>query len=203
MSTKVCSKCREEKPLDMFSKDSAKKDKKRSYCRPCDSKKASLWGKNNPERKSVNARKASKNYRTKNPEKVQIDNSKFRSLNPEYGKNWRKTNPEKSREYSKRHYSKGLKKALERNRKRRALLAATLHSPYTELDVLATYGTDCYLCNKPIDLTAPRWTKYAGWEQGLHIEHVVDVALGGPNVLENVRPSHGLCNLQKTPNKKE
>ena len=36
-------------------------------------------------------------------------------------------------------------------------------------------------------------------ESGLHIEHFIDIALGGPDTLENVRPSHAWCNLTKAP----
>lgn len=52
------------------------------------------------------------------------------------------------------------------------------------------------------NLEAPRWTKHRGWELGLHIEHVVDIALGGADTLENVRPAHGICNIKKTANQK-
>jgi 5-methylcytosine-specific restriction endonuclease McrA len=29
------------------------------------------------------------------------------------------------------------------------------------------------------------------------MEHVIDLAIGGPDSLENVKPAHGLCNLKK------
>ena len=44
---------------------------------------------------------------------------------------------------------------------------------------------------------APRTTRIKGWEFGLHIEHVIDIALGGPDSIDNVRASHGICNLRK------
>jgi cytochrome c5 len=199
--SKICNSCGEDKLLEEFSKQANRKDGLRGDCRICNRLKAVAWQRANPEKRKATLRRAQAKYRERNPEKIKADNKKFKELNPDYGKNWRKNNPEKTREYSKRHYAKGLSKALERNRKRKALLLSGQHAPYTEQQVLDLYGTNCYLCHEPIDLTAPRWTKYAGWERGLHIEHVVDVVLGGADTLENVRPSHGLCNLQKPPNK--
>jgi 5-methylcytosine-specific restriction endonuclease McrA len=51
----------------------------------------------------------------------------------------------------------------------------------------------------PIDFNSPRQVGKPGWRSGLHIDHFVDISLGGPDTLENVRPSHGWCNLTKTP----
>ena len=69
-----------------------------------------------------------------------------------------------------------------------------------------TYGTNCYLCDMPIDLDAPRRAgfppkKVKGmwhfWRSGLHVEHFIPITLGGSDTLENVRPSHAWCNLAK------
>ena len=60
------------------------------------------------------------------------------------------------------------------------------------------YGTNCYLCNDPINLQAARRVgKADGWEQGLHIDHVIPISKGGSDTLDNVRPTHALCNLSK------
>jgi len=70
-------------------------------------------------------------------------------------------------------------------------------SPYTEPDVINTYGSLCHICGKDIDLMANRKTGKQGWENSLHIDHLIPVAKGGLDILENVRPSHGKCNLMK------
>ena len=59
------------------------------------------------------------------------------------------------------------------------------------------YGTCCYLCDKEIDLTAPRQSGAEGWETSLHIDHLVPISKGGSDSLDNVRPTHGQCNLKK------
>lgn len=68
---------------------------------------------------------------------------------------------------------------------------------YSEQDVLNTYGTNCHICLEPIDLSAPRKCGDEGWERGLHIDHVYPLSKGGSDSLDNVRPSHGQCNVRK------
>jgi 5-methylcytosine-specific restriction endonuclease McrA len=63
--------------------------------------------------------------------------------------------------------------------------------------VIQTYGTDCHLCGEAIDLDAPRTTGRPGWERSLHVDHVIPLSKGGDDTLENVRPSHGKCNIRK------
>lgn len=106
-----------------------------------------------------------------------------------------------SKGYCKVHYQSILKPEIARRskRRRRAKKLENGIDFYTEKQVLDVYGTDCYICKKPIDLKAPRTTWTKGWQKGLHIEHYIDIALGGPDTLENVRPSHAICNLTKTP----
>jgi 5-methylcytosine-specific restriction endonuclease McrA len=84
-----------------------------------------------------------------------------------------------------------------RARKGRALRNGVDHDGYTKFDVLDNYGTDCYLCKKPIDLDAPRRAGMPGWEKGLQIDHVYPIMRGGSDTLDNVRPTHGLCNNRK------
>lgn len=69
--------------------------------------------------------------------------------------------------------------------------------PYTTQQILEIYGVDCHLCGEPIDLNAPKATRYKGWELGLHLDHVVPVSKGGEDKIINIRPAHGLCNAKK------
>jgi 5-methylcytosine-specific restriction endonuclease McrA len=68
---------------------------------------------------------------------------------------------------------------------------------YSDADVLSIYGLDCHICKTPIDLNAPRQVGQNGWEKGLHIDHVYPLSKGGLDTIENVRPSHGKCNIIK------
>ena len=108
-------------------------------------------------------------------------------------------NKKKIREYQKKYFaSENGKEANRRGaRKRRTRKYNNGYVPYKESDVIYKYGIFCYLCKTIIDLSAPRVVGKPGWQNGLHIEHVVDLSMGGPDTIENVRPSHAICNLTK------
>lgn len=129
---------------------------------------------------------------------------------------WRKENGDSLREYQREYhkvYNENHKEELRDyvrdyvklnpdwwgrgERKRRALKALVETQPYGVSDVLKTWGTNCYLCDEPIDLEAPRGPGIPGWERGLHLDHVMPISAGGPDTLDNVKPAHGKCNLRK------
>lgn len=66
------------------------------------------------------------------------------------------------------------------------------------LEVLLAHGTKCHLCGKDVDLTATRRVGFFGWENGLHLDHVVPLSRGGSDELDNVKPSHARCNIKKS-----
>ena len=69
---------------------------------------------------------------------------------------------------------------------------------FTNDELLALYGTDCHICDEPIDLTVPnRRAGSPGWERALHRDHLIALTNGGEDTIENCRPSHALCNLRK------
>ena len=114
-------------------------------------------------------------------------------------KEYRDKNKEKEKQRHRRWTNNNRDKKRAAWRRREAIKRGSQIEKYTENEVIQKYGTICYLCNKPIDMFATRRCGEPGWEKGLHIEHVVDLALGGPDTLANVRPSHALCNLTKKP----
>jgi len=133
-----------------------------------------------------------------NRERASATNKAWRQRNPEahkqHNRSWREANLEKSRLSANEWRKRNPHKAREVERRRRARIAG---ERYTEADVLETYGSDCHLCGSPIDLTAQRRIGRDGWEQGLHVDHLVPIVQGGADSLENVRPSHGRCNVSK------
>lgn len=82
--------------------------------------------------------------------------------------------------------------------KRRALKRQNGFSPYSEAEVLNTYGSNCHICLKEIDLNASRWIGRGNWKFGFHIDHVRPISKNGADCIENVRPSHAICNLKKS-----
>jgi len=114
---KTCSKCGEEKDLGEFYKDKSSKDGYGYYCKSCAVKKATEWGKKNPEKKRVHC--LASYYRAKaNPEKHSRILAQRRKR--------RKANPYPDREYEK---------------KRRLLLKSTA------TDERIPPKKRCYLCS--------------------------------------------------------
>ena len=197
-----CRYCGVSKPLDAFYKRAdGHGNGYAKTCKECNNARDKKRKEENKEHYAQKSREASKRWVERNPEKVKEQNKRFRENNPDYAKKHRQENPKIYKKARDKHYynGSGKEKALERNRKRKALIVGGKHEDYSVVDMLSRYGEDCYLCGEAIDLTAPRWTKEKGWEKGLHIEHYVDIALGGEDTLDNVRPAHGLCNLKKQP----
>jgi len=159
----------------------------------------------NAEYRAINSEKgkayASK-YRAENVEKMKARYRERYAKNPRAwalsAKRYCEKYPERAIAQRKRWSEANPEKKRESVRRRRARKRGNGHSPYTEAQVLARYGTDCHVCHEPIDMDAPRHTAEKGWERGLHIDHKIAITKGGRDDLENARPSHGLCNLQKS-----
>ena len=111
---------------------------------------------------------------------------KFKQELKQNHQKWVQENPVQHRELIRKH-----------SRIRRARIQGNGHDAYTEQQVLDLYGTNCHICTEPIELTAERRAGEPGWEKGLHIDHLVPISKGGGDTLDNVRPSHGLCNISK------
>ena len=129
-----------------------------------------------------------KRYRDKPEAKVKEKEYRVQYALKNFDKNsvknklWRQNNPEKVREISLRKRAKKLD---------------IFRIPYTDKQVLDTYGSLCHICGTDIDLTAPRIVGKQNWQMGLHIDHVIPMAKGGSDTLDNVRPARALCNVRK------
>jgi 5-methylcytosine-specific restriction endonuclease McrA len=159
---------------------------KEEVCQPCrDARNAyrSKYYKAYPEKK----RAMDIRYLERHPGQQNKYSKKYRDANRDKTRSatlkWNKANPEKMNAAA---------------RKRRAVKLQNGWEPYTETQVLETYGKTCYLCSQPVDLQASRRIgKEKGWELGLHIDHVVPIIAGGSDTLKNVRPTHAICNMKK------
>ena len=150
-------------------------------------------------REGERARK--KDYQQANKDKIKATKEAYRAKNKEaikaYASNYQQLNAEKIRERKRAYQKANPELIVEISQRYRAKKISSPNDGHTIKDILDTYGTDCHICSEPIDLDAPRSTKDTGWEKGLHIDHLVPLSKGGSNLLENVRPSHGKCNLLK------
>lgn len=192
---RVCITCKQSKPFSQYSKDKTRKHGISYRCKTChaevnkkyyDKSKMAAYANAYYHRNKEALNEKARAKRSANPEASREYKRIYYQLNKQrinkLSNAWRKENPEVGRRAKS---------------KRRAAARNNLHNYYTIEQVIEKYGVICYLCNNEIDLTAPRWTAKQGWENGLHIDHVVRIADGGPDNLENVRPTHGYCNLKK------
>ena len=94
---------------------------------------------------------------------------------------WAKRNSDKVKSYARRGTAK-----------RKALKLSNGHKAYTEDDVIKLHGYTCHICLRKIDPTIPRHLSL-----GLHFDHVIALAKGGRDSIENIKPSHAACNIRK------
>ena len=154
------------------------------------------------KRKHTDQVKASRvRYRKENLETCLKSSANWRKNNPDYIKNWHKNNRDKVKLHKKKWVENNPEsvrkiKLVMENRRRARMLNNGFES-YKLDEVISQYGTNCHICNKPIDFDAPRKTGSKGWEMGLQLDHVIPVSKGGSDTIQNVRPSHGKCNSTK------
>jgi len=113
-------------------------------------------------------------------------------------KDQRLRNPESRRESEKRYRQKYPEKQRIKGRKKRARKHQAITASYTYRDVLDLWGTDCHICTLPIDMRITRHCGEEGWENGLHLDHVIPLSKNGPDIISNVKPSHAKCNISKS-----
>ena len=144
-------------------------------------------------------------YRAKNAQKLADYSARWQRENSDKvnanSRKWRKNNPEKRKEVIRAYWAANPDKRRELVRRRRAIRKGLPIDNYTDQQVLDTYGTNCHICNGPIDLLASRRSGFEGWENGLHIDHLIPICNNGSDTLDNVRPAHGKCNISR--NKRE
>jgi 5-methylcytosine-specific restriction endonuclease McrA len=156
------------KEFALFSKSSNTKNGYQSNCKQCSKELTSIWRANNKDKNLINSR----SWREANRDKSNESTRKWRKLNPD--------------------------KTLERKRRRKAARLGNRVEKYTDRQVLEKYGMACHICNEAINFLAPRKAGINGWQRGFQVDHVIPLSKGGSDTLDNVRPSHGLCNMIKS-----
>ena len=104
--------------------------------------------------------------------------------------------PAKYKQQDKDYYKKYPHKKIHNNRER-ARRRGVPSQYYTRQQLFDRDGYDCYLCNLPVELTANHVVGQPGWELYPHVDHVIPLALGGHDTLDNVKITHAKCNMAK------
>ena len=173
---KVCSRCKEEKPITEFSKDKSTKDGHRSNCKVCRRKSQKKYYEDNREKE----RARSKKYIENNPEKRKGTQKKYR-----------KNNREKIKDYQKKYREDNQEKVRLQRFKRRARLREAKIEDFSHKDLLDFWSEneikpqECFYCKKEMP------------EGPEHIDHYIPLIKGGTHERENLRPSCASCNLSK------
>jgi hypothetical protein len=188
---KYCSKCKKDLSIEMFGKDRYQSDGLTLNCKPCRRSYSKLHYKNNKETVS---KKSKLNYEKNKDfykQKQKAWSQENREKNALRAKRWRENNPDRAKEVSRLG-----------SHRRRARIAGGISSKYSEEQIISKYGTKCHICFEEIDFSASRRSGDKGWEKSFHIDHLIEISLGGNDTLENVRPSHGVCNIRRRRSRK-
>lgn len=110
-------------------------------------------------------------------DQVAQDPERFKAQKKEYFKRYPDRKPSNSRDRA-RH--KGVERSF-----------------YTREQIIKRDGINCYLCAQPLDFEATHVQGQPGWELYPHIEHVIPIAKGGSDTLDNVKLAHAKCNMDK------
>lgn len=114
---KVCTSCKEAKPLREFGKQQHAKDGLRHVCKPCNNAKARAWGKANPEKAKAGARR----WALENPERREVirlrNYEKYRDIYIANMRERARAKPEEYRETARRWRENNPERALGNVRK--------------------------------------------------------------------------------------
>lgn len=118
-----------------------------------------------------------------------------RATDPEWAERQRETqrrtrNPAKASEANRRWRQANPDKVRLHLYRRRALKAMVEHQPYTRTEIYERDGGRCKICGVELKLEP----------NGFHIDHIVPISLGGPDIPANVQLSCQPCNNGKHAN---
>jgi 5-methylcytosine-specific restriction endonuclease McrA len=141
-------------------------------------------------REEVKARSAA--YRKAHPEEARAVVREWVRANPErkaaIDAAYRAANPDRVRARSAAYYRANPERWNAAYARRKARKMGRVVRPADYAQILIEHGMVCHICGGDI---ADR--------SDLHFDHVIPLARGGEHSVENIRPSHARCNLQKGP----
>lgn len=198
LTSKICTKCNRDLPLESFYANRATKDGKTYWCKACITQryeqnreefiaKSRAWYHKNKER----ARATNRRYKKENRDHINTYNRERHKANPELRRAREKRYMEKNAEKVKRRRNKlykvrpgptRLAHAARRARRWRAAGACSLTQWLSKVEF---HGWKCLYCKTPLT-----------WET-MHIEHRKPLARGGSHWPANLAPACQRCNLRK------
>lgn len=171
--TKTCTKCGEVKPVDAFAKDKTKRDGRYPSCKSC----RLVYGEAN--RAALLA--YNQRWRAENPEKMRAAVNRWHAGHKEQALRqaaaWKQAHPEEVLAYKRSRGS-----VDEQRRRARKASAGGTYTAAEWRALCAALGNRCLACGSAGPLT---------------VDHVVPLAMGGSNGVENLQPLCNPCNVRK------
>ncbi|MEU2002008.1 HNH endonuclease signature motif containing protein [Rhodococcus sp. NPDC019627] len=196
---KTCNRCKQEKPFEEFGKLTHAPDGLQYTCRGCRRSRQRAYYAANREA-----------FAAKGKVRYQENKEKILAVN----KVWRDANPDKCREYSRRHYEENKDSILDyqrrwadANRDKRRLYVKRYdekHRAQHRAYMAVRNGqiTHSRVAKISPERIASRMTYFGNkcWMCGgpfEHVDHVKPISKGGPHMLSNIRPACAPCNIKK------
>ncbi len=181
MDKKICTRCRDEKPIEGFRLRKGYKGGRDTWCSSCRYAYNRQWLKSNPKNQE-NARKATLKW--------------YKEQGREWHAQWRDENREKVREINRRSAALHLEDRRERYRLRRAAIDSTTSDITVDwLKQLQSITPKCELCECELLYGAAQHD-----HKKANLDHIIPLNVGGTHTRDNVRYICYLCNLRRPKN---
>ncbi len=219
METAKCSKCNVTKSIDQFSFKNKKDGIRKNVCKVCTKAESAAYYTKNKDKICASTKK----YRQSNLELYKNATRKWRSNHPEYAETakkklyaWRLLNHDRQLAIYRKYYyanqavihekkteyyannkvriagymreyrtlNKDKRKAWNHNRSKRIQTSGGKLSSGIVSRLLRLQRMKCPCCHKPLG-------------SNYHLDHIVPIALGGPNTDDNVQLLRAECNMRK------
>ena len=180
VKTKVCSKCKIEKLVKEFHKDSSSKDGLNLCCKVCNLEKSKKWRKAN----SHKIKEYNKKYHKTNSDKAKKYHKEWRKSNPNYGREYGKANSERVKEYRKDYQKANYDKIKERWKEYTKANPDKINAHTAKRRSKKLQATPPWLTKEHLSDIRAYYTKSKALEESTGIKHHVDhiVPLQGENV---------------------
>lgn len=184
---KTCSKCGCLKPYEQFNVDKRYSDGYLSWCKVCMSAYRKEWQKKHADHlKDYNRKWHVENIERRHERNNFLTRLRYH-LDPAYRerKNAQKRKANKEKYGTDESWTEKVKMWGRNNRRKRRVIKSSGVGSHTEQEwqnLCKQYGYKCAACKKKVELTQ---------------DHVIPLAKGGPDSIDNIQPLCKLCNSKK------
>lgn len=198
ITEKICTKCKELKPLSEYFDDKRRKNGKAASCKKCALVMQKEWRSKNKDKVCAQSKRAYYAHRedrikrvikwaSENPEKhnkwVDDWHKAHRDRGLKSAKKWRENNKDMELAKTRRWRANNPEKARLQveNRRCRKMSAEGSVSTKEWKDLCEKYGNKCLCCGA----------------QEVTTDHIIPLSKGGTNKIDNYQPLCGVCNSRK------